>query len=431
MHHFSADLSSPVPLPVWLTILLIASLVLGIGASVLFAVVIARRQLTVRRVPTLRAGLAMFDRQAAAGQSAPDVWIVVPAHNEREHLPTLIRSLRAQSYPGALRVVLALDRCTDDTHARAEEAIAGDARFTIMPITQCPPGIAGKVNAVCTAVEGSGLLKGEHVMLFTDADTEFDPACVRAAVGLLRERELGLLSLLSTYPVRHWYELIGQPVAGTELLRLFPLDRANRTVDQRPFANGQFLMLTAQAYRHFGGHWAVTDALLEDIAMARRAAETGVRTGIFLADGMLICRMYETWAEFRKGWKRIYAEAAGRKPERLRAMAWRMRGSLALLPVLTLAGVGVAAWALTGAWDAGGTGLALAALICCGAGSALWLIASGLIFRTGRVPVWAAPLFPVGAWLVAGIIAEVARDLAKGRPTEWAGRSYVLKRSQD
>ncbi len=97
-------------------------------------------------------------------------------------------------------MVLALDRCTDDTQARAEEAIGGDARFTVLPITQCPPGIAGKVNAVCTAVEQSGLLKGEHVLLFTDADTEFHPDCVRAAVGLLRERELGLLSLLSTIP---------------------------------------------------------------------------------------------------------------------------------------------------------------------------------------------------------------------------------------
>ncbi|MDX2016579.1 MAG: glycosyltransferase family 2 protein [Planctomycetota bacterium] len=418
-------------MPVWLSICLVASLVLGVGAAVLFAVVIARRQLTVRRVPTLRAGLEMFERQRSGGAPAPDVWIVVPAHNEREHLPTLIRSLRAQSYPGALRVVLALDRCTDDTQARAEEAIGGDARFTVLPITQCPPGIAGKVNAVCTAVEQSGLLKGEHVLLFTDADTEFHPDCVRAAVGLLRERELGLLSLLSTYPVRHWYELIGQPVAGTELLRLFPLDRANRTVDQRPFANGQFLMLTAQAYRHFGGHWAVTDALLEDIAMARRAAETGVRTGIFLADGLLICRMYETWAEFRKGWKRIFAEAAGRKPERLRAMSLRMRGSLALLPPVSLAGMGLALWAvLHGGWDTGGQALALATLILCGVGSLLWLIATGLILRTGRVPIWAAPLFPVGAWLVAGIIGEIARDLAKGTPTEWAGRSYVLKRPQ-
>ena len=65
----------------------------------------------------------------------------------RASSPTLVRSLRAETY-AQLRVVLALDRCTDDTASLARAAIAGDERFEIVEIDACPPDWAGKVHAV-------------------------------------------------------------------------------------------------------------------------------------------------------------------------------------------------------------------------------------------------------------------------------------------
>jgi hypothetical protein len=46
-------------------------------------------------------------------------------------------------------------------------------------------------------------------------------------------------------------------------------------------------------------------------------------------------------------------------------------------------------------------------------------------YAIGRCPVWAAPGFLAGSWMVGGILSEAARDLETGRPTEWAGMAYT------
>ena len=45
---------------------------------------------------------------------------------------------------------------------------------------------------------------------------------------------------------------------------------------------------------------------------------------MFLARGMIHCRMYGTWEAFRRGWKRIYTESANRKPGRMRVQGGRV-----------------------------------------------------------------------------------------------------------
>ncbi|MGP1309889.1 MAG: glycosyltransferase, partial [Phycisphaerales bacterium] len=60
-----------------------------------------------------RRGLTMPVPRSADGE-AKSVCVVVPCYNEEAAVGTLVRSLLAQDYP-ALRVVFALDRCTDGT----------------------------------------------------------------------------------------------------------------------------------------------------------------------------------------------------------------------------------------------------------------------------------------------------------------------------
>jgi hypothetical protein len=45
--------------------------------------------------------------------------------------------------------------------------------------------------------------------------------------------------------------------------------------------------------------------------------------------------------------------------------------------------------------------------------------------RLGKMPMIGVPAFPIGAYLVAGILLEAARDLRQGKPTEWAGIVYT------
>lgn len=391
----------------------------SLGTLIYWGTVLGKIIHSMRAIPTVRRGLTLAD----PGPGGPSVCVVVPAHNEESVIAQLVASLRGQDYAN-LRIVLALDRCTDRTVAIAREQIGSDPRFEVLELTRCADGWAGKVHAVHSGVTRSTHAKDADLLLFADADTIFDPGCVRASVALLLERKLELLSILSTLTHDRWYEFCVQPAAGFELMRQYPIMRANLDKDRRAFANGQFMLFDAAAYRAIGGHEAVKEELLEDMELARRMAYAGRPSGVFVSDGMLTCRMYHSWSEFVRGWKRIYTESAKRKDARLRKAAWQasLCGSISpmlcfTLLVLTLAGAPSDNSAVRFGL------LALSAL-----GTLAFVLAVGKAYRIGHTPLWCVLFHPFGAWRVSSILNQAARDLKTGAPTLWGGKSYVRER---
>lgn len=391
-------------------------LALSVVCAVYWGVVAVQIVRMGRSLPTARDGIAIADAQTPSRS----VCVIVPAHNEAGNIATLIRSLKEQDYD-RLHVVLALDRCTDDTAGVAREAIDDDHRFEIIEIEHCPEDWAGKVHAAHSGFTRSKAAAQSDVLIFTDADTWFDPSCVRATLALARDRDLGMLSLLSTLTSVSWFERLVQPAAAFELARQFPLERVNRAdATRRAFANGQFMLFTRDCYERVGGHGAVRHALLEDIAFAQSVKKHDLRGGLFMADGMLKCGMYPDWSAFIRGWKRIYTESANREVRRLRRYARRVPVVNAALPIAALVCV-VLSLALgdptTRVWGAS-----------VGAAGVLgWLSAMVMLYRTSHAPISDIPGFVVGSVLVARIFREAADDLAGGTPTQWGGKSYVRR----
>ncbi len=405
---------------VWLGV--IASY-LGIGCSigllVYWGVGLQRIVTTSRRVPTARAG----DALARANPPVEPLCVVVPAHNEAHAIGSVVGSLRAQDHR-AMRVVLVLDRCTDGTLRVATEAIGGDARFEVIEVTECPPGWAGKVHAVWTGVTRSAGARGAEYLLFIDADTELEPTCVSGAHATMRDRSLDMLSYLSTLSHDRWYETLVQPAASLELLRQYPLMQASRDEGRRPFANGQFMMFRASSYFAIETHEAVRDELLEDLALARRIEQARMRAGVYVAAGVMRCRMYESWSAFRRGWKRIYTEAARRRPAKLRRAAGRVVIPGTILPMCAM--IGVAGSLVMFAY--GDMLLGPIALAVCSLALAVFFSALVLAYRAGGAPMWAVPGYLVGAVLASRILRDAALDLETDRPTEWGGLRYSRER---
>lgn len=390
----------------------------GFAAAVYWLVVLYRVAITVWQLPTGRDGVALADTEHAAAAAKPMV-VVVPAHNEEATIGGLIASLLKQDHRH-FKVVVALDRCTDNTAGVVRRLTEGDDRFEVMTIDHCPPGWAGKVHAIHAGLARSRAAREAAFLLFTDADCVLEPGCLRAAAALLAERGLHLLSFLNQLTTDRWFEKLAQPVAGFELMRQYPLLRVNRGGErQRAFANGQFLLFDAEAYRHIGGHEAVKDELLEDIALARLIKQAGLRGGLLSSGGIARCRMYDSWAQFQRGWKRIYTEAASRRSDRLGVAAWRLIVTAGLLPLACVAGVAL------GLSVTGGGALAAWAAWMGAAGGALFVAALAVVYRYAATPLWATPLAPLGALLVGGVLLGAARDLRRGTPTEWGGRAYV------
>ena len=408
-------------MPILLTIALLLLTGASVALGVYWAVVLWHIARTMRTIPTLRDGLSLAPAPDLLKPSAPKVCVIVPAHNEQDVVGKLAGSLVKQTYPN-LSVVFALDRCTDGTGAEIRHATGGADHVELLEIRDCPPDWSGKVNAVWQAVRQSKAAREADLLIFTDADTEFDPECVRAAVALLRHRDLGMLSIISRLTCERTFERIAQPAAGMELMRQYPLARANAPTHKRAFANGQFMLFTRGAYEQLGGHAAVKDAVLEDIELARLAERRAVRAGLFFADNLLRCRMYGRFEEFVDGWKRIYVEAANRRVKRLEAIAWRTRLLGTFLPLLACAGVGLGLVAAS-RWPTSGFGPAAAI----SGGIALLLMLGALIwsYRISQVPLWFVPLYPIGAWQIGAILKDAAADLRAGVPVRWGGREYI------
>ncbi|MEN0019704.1 MAG: glycosyltransferase [Planctomycetota bacterium] len=395
-------------LDAFLQITLVVLAVGGVACAGYWLVILWHVAINRLSLPTARRGMTLPPVDKS-------VCVIIPAHNEAGVIEGLVASLRAQDHK-KMQAVLALDRCTDNTAELARAAIGDDSRIRVLEIESCPDGWAGKVNAVWTAVQTSPEAQSADLLLFADADTEFHPACVRATSAVMEHLDRDFLSLLSTLTTDTWFEWVAQPAAGLELTRQYPLVRASRDERRRPFANGQFMLFRAETYRAIGGHELVKDQLLEDLALARKVHGVGARAAVLFADGMLRCRMYDTWPQFRKGWKRIFTECANQKDSRLDRSASRLVLTSTLMPVLSVGAVAVGAVA---AGPIAGIAFVLGMV---GLGS--WLVAHIAMHAAARSPIWPALVQPIGAMLVAAILRDAARDLRSDTPTEWGGKKY-------
>ncbi len=402
----------PMPFLPYIAWPLLALAGVGLVLWLVVLVRVARMRLTQS---SMRAGL---DGPGESAGASPSVSIVIPAHNEEAVVDACVRSLRAQDYE-PIEIIFVLDRCTDATLATLQRHADADRRVVLIENETCPDDWAGKCHAARLGAERA---TGDY-LLFADADTRFAPDLVRAAVTLARRRDLALLSILSTLTYGHRFERVAQPVASMSLIGMFPVERVNRREGARPFANGQFMLFARSWYERIGGHASVKGDLLEDIAFARRIDDAGGAGGIFFADGMLTCAMYDSLAELKTGWKRIFIEACKRKPSRLRKNGLRTFAGGVVLPAAQLGALVAGVVALL----TGDVAIGAALVATVGAGWLAQFAALAQIYRLSGAPASAAVFYPIGAWIVAGIMMDGASDLVNRRAIPWAGRSYVLE----
>lgn len=373
-------------------------------------VLILRIALASSAIPRARSGDTM--------PPAPGLLsIVIPAHNEERVIEASVRGLRAQTRRN-FEAIYVLDRCNDSTRARLTGAIEGDPRIRIIDNDSCPADWAGKCNACRIGAEAA---TGEWI-LFTDADCRFAPDLIDSMISIAHARQTALLSALGRLTFVHRFERVLQPVAAAVLLRIFPLDKANRARRRWPFANGQFLLFRREKYDALGGHAAVKDDLLEDLAFARAVHARGWEIGVVDATRRMEVAMYDSVPAMRSGWTRIYIESCCRVPSRLQRSAVELLLLSVVLPTASLAAIVVGALgALRG--DSGAVTLTTLGVL----GFALGFAAVALIHQRQRAPLHTVLLHPFAAIIVAMWLFDGARMLQRRVPVRWGGREYVLQ----
>lgn len=231
-------------------------------------------------------------------KAVPAVSVIVPARNEQACLGTCLQSLHAQAGPSS-EVIVVNDGSTDRTREIAE-SFPGVRVIDAGPLL---PGWSGKNNAMQT---GARAARGEW-LLFTDADTVHLPGSLARALAEAKEHGAALLSYSPEQEVHGFWEKSVMPVIFSELAAAYRPSEVSNPASAAAAANGQYLLITREAYDAIGGHAAIASSLLEDVALARAVKVTDRKIFFRFGGDAVRTRMYRNFAELRDGWTKNLA----------------------------------------------------------------------------------------------------------------------------
>jgi hypothetical protein len=253
---------------------------------------------------------------------------------------------------------------------------------------------------------GAKIAKGKW-LLFTDADTVHMPGSLDRAVTEAEEHGADLLSYSPEQEVRTFWEKAVMPVIFAELATTYPPQAVNDPASPVAAANGQYLMISREAYDAVGGHSAIANSLLEDVAMARLIKSSGRKIFFRYGGDAVRTRMYRSFAQMKEGWTKNLA------------VLFPHPVALALLRsaefVLILANVVIATWAAL----SGRSNLALQA-------SLLTIILAGwfwLRIRKAHFPARSNVVAILGLPLFSEFLL-CSQKAHRLNAVEWKGREY-------
>jgi len=210
-------------------------------------------------------------------------------------------------------------RTTDEARAGRHRLLKGRA---------LPGGWTGKGWA-CHQLAGEA--RGEF-LFFTDADTEHGPGTISALVAHAERHRADLLSAWPRLVTRTWGECLVIPMILFLGLVMYPhwlvvfLQKRPHLAARLPgslrralgAANGQSMFFRRSAYEKVGGHAALRDHLVEDVALGRAvASRMGKGMRLINCDALQFstCRMYrsfpEVWEGFTKNMRAAFEDSLG------------------------------------------------------------------------------------------------------------------------
>src|SRR5260370_38796334 len=215
----------------------------------------------------------------------PTVSAIIPARNEEACLRACLDSLVAQTGI-AFEVIVVDDHSTD----RTREIALSFPGVRVIDASPLPQGWTGKNNAVTC---GARAANGEW-LLFTDADTVHLPGSLARSLDEAKRHGAALLSYSPEQIVTSVWEKAVMPVIFAELASRYSPSLVSDPNSAVAAANGQYILITREAYDAVGGHAAIAGSLLGDVALAPAVKGSG-RKILFRYGGVAVrWRTYPT-----------------------------------------------------------------------------------------------------------------------------------------
>jgi chlorobactene glucosyltransferase len=343
-------------------------------------------------------------------ETFPKVSVLVPARNEEGSIVACLEGLINQDYPN-FEVIILDDNSLDRTALLVEQFIQGDQRLQWVKGKVLPEGWLGKHWACHQLAE---VAQGDY-FLFLDADTILDPPVIREAVNAIYGERADFISVLPHENMETLGEKLVQPFFLWAVFSFMPLSLAYRLrLPVFAFAIGQFLLFRRSAYALIGGHAAIRDDVVDDLALARKIAQKGLKWRLVDGGMRVTCRMYHSLREVISGFSKNYFAAFGYNLIRYSFIfAWLLVAFLGPILVVGLGLFGIHIPHLT-------TERALIAIL-------LSLGLFGLVYYRLRFPIILVFFYPLTI-LLNGFVAIRSLIQAVLGISNWKGRTLGRRR---
>ena len=338
----------------------------------------------------------------------PRLSICVPARNEERGVEACLHSLLNQNYPN-FEVIAIDDNSTDRTGDIMRNLAQENSRLKVLKAADLPEGWLGKPFALHQAFK---VTQGEY-LLFTDADPVFKPTALNTAVHVMRERDLDVLTLMPKAEFGSFWERAVQPVIFGFIASLTRFKNVNDPDHRSAMGFGAFLMFRRSAYEKIGGHEAGKSDVLEDVLIAKRAKRAGLKLFVADAKQLFSIRMYFGLKEIWFGWEKNMFLAMKKSVLKATYNVAVVLGFV-FTPYIILA---INIFEQIGwLW----IGMALVGVVLVSA--AAYKTCDEMELNRNN-----AVLFPMGALVMAAIMANSMFHTLVRKKTKWRGRVYSVK----
>jgi chlorobactene glucosyltransferase len=232
------------------------------------------------------------------------VSIIVAAKNEADTLREALASITELDYTDK-EVIVVCGPSNDGTEEIAQE-FAGKA--TVLPEPERPPDWLGKSWAC-----HHGFLKSTgDILLFADGDVLHSPGSLGVLLANLEASRADLLSVWPEIITRSFSERVIFPATIFFLCGGVAISAKRTPIGRRVNgANGQYIMITRDAYTAIGGHQAIKTDIMEDSAIGRAALAKGFE--VLNADGNGLVKVMP-YSRFEEIWEAHERFGAGLVP---------------------------------------------------------------------------------------------------------------------
>jgi len=344
----------------------------------------------------------------------PLVSIMLPARNEERNIGACLESLARLDYP-ALEIIVVNDRSTDRTQEIVEALQKNHPNITLINNTELHEGWTGKNFALHQA--GQKARGGWY--LFTDADTCHHPKSLFQAMSYVLRKNIDMLTLLPLLEGKSFWEKLIQPIAGAVLLISFPIQKSNDPESGTAFANGQYILIRKEVYRQIGGHEALKQYFLEDIAMAKAVKSIKRALRVVISPDLYKTRMYKNFVEIWNGWTRIFYFIYEKKFSLL-FLNMILLFTFSLLPALLFIYAGLY---LLLAHHFSFSMLML--FILAGIQVMVIRLATFRYYRIAKANPYYSLLNPIGCVVMIGILCNAIKTIFSKKGMTWRGTTYA------